>query len=184
MDASRMPRPSNPDLVIRQLQLTDAEEWAEYAALAEMKRHTSSTVTSMEDLVMVIDRSLASDPSSPVLFSVRARPSGRLVATVGFQSIQPHNRTAEITYDVRPDDWGRGIATDCCRAAVRWGFTVREWVRIQCASQEQNLGSLTVLRKCGFRYEGRLRNFRIVRGSPCDYLLFATIPSDLALEAA
>jgi RimJ/RimL family protein N-acetyltransferase len=53
-------------------------------------------------------------------------------------------------------------------------------VRIQGTSQEQNLGSLAVLRKSGFRFEGRLRNFRIVRGMPCDYLLFATIPSDLA----
>lgn len=184
MNASRMPRPSNPDLVIHKLQLSDAEEWAAYATLAEAKRHTSSTVASMEDLVQVIDRSLASDPTSPVLFAVRARATGRLVATVGFHSIQPHNRTAEITYDVRPDDWGRGIATDCCRAAVRWGFTVREWVRIQSAAQEQNLGSLAVLRKSGFRFEGRLRNFRMVNGMPCDYLLFATIPSDLAQAAA
>ncbi len=177
------PELSNPALSLQRMRLADADEWAEYAVLPEVQRFTSSTATSAEDLVNVIDRSLGTESASPVLFAVRSRPGGRLVATVGFHSVMPHYRTAEITYDVRPDCWGRGIATEVCRAAVRWGFAVRGWVRIQGTTQEGNLASLAVLRKCGFRYEGRLRNFRIVRGVPCDYLLFATIPSDLAEDA-
>lgn len=173
------PALSNAGLTLRRMRLSDAEEWAEYALLPEVTRYTSASATSVEDLVPVIDRSLVAEAASPVLFAVRTRQGGRLVATFGFHTIMPHNRTAEINYDVRPDCWGRGIATDCCRAAVRWGFTVREWVRIQGTAQESNLASQAVLRKCGFRFEGRLRNFRMVRGEPCDYLLFATIPSDL-----
>ncbi len=183
MRTPREPIPTDPDLSLHRMRLADADEWAEYAVLPEVTRLTSSTARSVEDLVPVIDRTLVAEAASPVLFAVRSRRSGRLVATVGFHSVMPHYRTAEITYDVRPDCWGRGIATDCCRAAVRWGFAVREWVRIQGTAQEGNLASQAVLRKCGFRYEGRLRNFRIVRGVPCDYLLFATIPSDLS-EAA
>jgi [ribosomal protein S5]-alanine N-acetyltransferase len=180
MNTARMPQPSNPDLLMRRLQLADADAWAEYAVLPEVTRLTSSTVSSVEDLVPMIDRSLASEPSSPVLFAVRSRHTGQLVATIGFHTIMPHNRTAEITYDVRPSHWGKGIATDCCNAAVRWGFTVREWVRIQGTAQERNAASQAVLRKCGFAYEGKLRNFRIVRGQPTDYFLFATVPMDIA----
>ena len=78
---------------------------------------------------------------------------------------------------------GKGIASACCLAAVEWGFTVREWVRIQGTAQEQNLASQAVLRKCGFAYEGKLRNFRIVRGVPSDYLVFSAIPGDRPANA-
>jgi len=118
-----------------------------------------------------------------VLFGVRMRSTGQYVATVGFHTIQPHNRTAEITYDVRPTHWGQGIAGVCCKGAVRWGFAAREWVRIQATTQEPNLASQAVLLKSGFVPEGKLRNFRIVRGAPCDYLMFSIIPSDLQTHA-
>lgn len=179
MNMLRVPQLDSLELVIRRIALSDADEWAEYAALPEVTRYTSSTVKSVDDVVPIIDRSLAGDPSAPVLFAVRLRTTGQFVATVGFHTIQPHNRTAEITYDVRPSHWGQGIASTCCLGAVKWGFTAREWVRIQSTTQDPNLASRAVLQKCGFTFEGKLRNFRMVRGKPCDYLLFAIVPGDL-----
>jgi RimJ/RimL family protein N-acetyltransferase len=179
-----VPRLQRPDLLVRRISLADAEEWAEYAALPEVTRYTSSTVASVDDLILMIDRSLGEDHASPVLFAVRSRTTGQYVATVGFHSIQPHNRTAEITYDVRPACWGRGIASDCCRAAVEWGFSERQWVRVQGTTQEDHLASQAVLLKSGFVLEGKLRNFRMVRGAPCDYLIYAVIPEPLAPDAA
>jgi RimJ/RimL family protein N-acetyltransferase len=184
MNKLLVPRPQNPDLAVRRITLADAEEWAEYAALPEVTRQTSSTVASVDDLILMIDRSLSEDSASPVLFSVRLRTSGQYVATFGFHSIQPHNRTAEITYDVRPACWGLGIATDCCRAAVRWGFSERKWVRVQGTTQQGHLASQAVLLKAGFALEGKLRNFRMVRGAPCDYLMYAVIPDMLAADAS
>ena len=183
MNILRVPRLAHPDLAVRRLSLADADEWAEYVTLPEVTRFTSSTARTVDDVIPVIDRSLAGDPASPVLFGVRMKSTGRLVATVGFHTIQPHNRTAEITYDVRPTHWGQGIAGVCCKGAVRWGFAAREWVRIQATTQEPNLASQAVLLKSGFVPEGKLRNFRIVRGAPCDYLMFSIIPSDLQTHA-
>ena len=99
-----------------------------------------------------------------------------LVATFGFHTVSALNRTAEVTYTVRPEAAGRGLATLVCRAAVRWGFGARGWVRIQATVLEANLASRRVLDKCGFAFEGTLRNLRIVRGRPSDFLLYATVP--------
>jgi RimJ/RimL family protein N-acetyltransferase len=96
---------------------------------------------------------------------------------VGFHTVSAINRTAEITYDVDPAYWGRGIASASCAAAVRWGFTIRKFVRIQATVLEGNLGSRRVLEKCHFAYEGTMRNFRMVRGEPRDYLLYAALPT-------
>ena len=155
----------------------DAAEWSEFQALPLFKQHTSSTIESAADLLPLIERSLSSDPAAPVHFIAREAGTRRLVASVGFHSISAVNRTAEVTYGVHPGLWGRGLATSLCIAAVQWGFEARRWVRIQATLLEENLASRRVLQKAGFGFEGTLRNFRIVRGEPRDYLLYAIIPA-------
>ena len=95
---------------------------------------------------------------------------------MGFHSVSPLNRSAEITYGVDPLLWGNGLATALCVAAVQWGFSAKSWVRIQATTLESNLASRRVLDKAGFAFEGRQRNFRMVRGAPRVYLLFSVTP--------
>ncbi|MGM9485917.1 GNAT family N-acetyltransferase [Ideonella sp. YS5] len=156
---------------------SDAEEWSKFEVLPEFKRHTSSTVTSAEDLLALIARSASPDPAAPVYFVVREEVSRQMVASVGFHTISVLNRTAELTYGVRPDWWGRGLATSLCQAAVDWGFAQRAWVRLQATALESNSASQRVLQKSGSSFEGRLRNFRMVRGRPQDYLVYAVVPA-------
>ena len=162
--------------VVHPIRLEDGSQWAEFALLPEVQRYTSSTFASMDDLLPVIRRTLSDDVGAPVLFAVRQAGDGRLVATFGFHTISALNRTAEVTYTVRPEAWGRGLGTLVCRSAVEWGFGTRGWVRIQATVLEANLASRRVLDKCGFAFEGTLRNLRIVRGRPSDFLLYATVP--------
>jgi RimJ/RimL family protein N-acetyltransferase len=172
--------PDVQGFILRPVSPADAAEWAEFAALPQVQRYTSSAISSVADLLPMIERSLSEDENAPVLFVVRQVSNQQLVATVGFHTISSLNRTAEVTYVVRPDHWGQGLATRLCDAAVRWGFDERGWVRVQATVLEANRPSIRVLHKCGFAYEGRLRNFRIVRGQPSDYLLYARVPEAAA----
>jgi RimJ/RimL family protein N-acetyltransferase len=158
--------------------VSDAEEWAEYATLPEATRFTSTVARSAADIVSMIERTLSGDPNAPVLFSMREPSSGRFVASVGFHTVSSLNRTAEVTYTVRPEFWGKGLATAACTAAVRWAFQHKQWVRVQATTLEEHVASQRVLLKCGFALEGKLRNFRIVRGEPRDFLLYACIPAE------
>jgi [ribosomal protein S5]-alanine N-acetyltransferase len=168
--------PGIPGFVVAPTVVADAEEWAEYAVLPEVTRFTSTVTRSAADIVPMIERSLSGDPNAPVLFSVREPNSGQLVASVGFHTVSSLNRTAELTYTVRPEFWGKGLATAAGAAAVRWAFQHKRWVRVQATTLVEHAASQRVLLKCGFAFEGRLRNFRIVRGEPRDYLLYARTP--------
>ncbi|MDH5328854.1 MAG: GNAT family N-acetyltransferase [Aquincola sp.] len=173
---SKLPPPEVPGFVLHPVSPADAAEWAEFAALPQVQQHTSSAISRAADLLPMIERSQSEDESAPVLFVVRQAATHQLVATVGFHTISSLNRTAEITYVVRPEHWGQGLATRLCDAAVQWGFDARGWVRVQATVLEANRPSIRVLQKCRFAYEGRLRNFRLVRGKPSDYLLYARVP--------
>lgn len=168
--------PEVPGFVVAPVARGDASEWAEFAALPDMNRFVSAPVTSEADLVAMIERTLSPEPSAPVHFVVREASSTQMVASIGFHTVSALNRTAEVTFSVRPERWGQGLATAACMAATRWAFRQRGWVRVQGTALEENAASQRVLLKSGFEFEGRLRNFRIVRGEPRDYMLYAQVP--------
>jgi len=176
--------------VVRRLALTDADDWAAFALLPEMQRFTSANAASRADLQAMIERTVADAdapdrPDAPILFTVRNALTRELEATFGFHTVSARNRTAELTYMVRPEQWGRGLATALGEAAVRWAFDERAWVRVQATVLERNVASIRVLQKCGFAFEGRLRNFRIVQGAPRDFMLFSRVPAaDAGIAAA
>ena len=165
----------DPVFHIRALELTDADAWFEFAPLPEVKEHSSSTVTGVDDLHTMIERSHSTDPNSPVLFAICSTTDESLLGTIGFHTVSALNCTAEISYEFRPDCWGRGLATACCEAVVAWGFSQAGYVRIQGTVLDSNAASARVLRKCGFELEGRLRSYRMVRGMSRDYWLYAHV---------
>ena len=168
---------------VRPVQLDDAAAWASYSCLPEVKIHTSSAVSTVADVEAMIERILASAPSLPMRFVLQQTGSSAVQATVGFHTVSSLNGTAEISYDVAPAYWGRGIATAACRAATIWAFEVAGWHRVQATTLLPNVASQRVLEKCGFKLEGLVRNFRVVAGRPADYWLYSAIPGEVRSEA-
>jgi [ribosomal protein S5]-alanine N-acetyltransferase len=172
-----MTAPSLAGYTVAPVTPADAQEWTAYATLPEVTRYTSSSVGGVADVLAIVERTRSGDANAPIHFALRT-PAGELAGTVGFHTISSLNRTAEVTYDVHPRHWGRGLATAACRAAVRWGFAERGWVRVQATTLVPHVASQRVLQKCGFAFEGRLRHYRLVRGVPSDYLLYARLAGD------
>lgn len=180
------PAPQVPGLRVRPLTAADAHAWAAYACLPQVRAYTSSSAETADDLRAQIARADGT-PGAPMLwglFQPAARSDGdpadgRLIASVGFHSVSTLQRTAEITYDVDPAFWGRGLATLACRATTRWGFSAQRWHRIQATTLPGNQRSQRVLLRCGYVHEGVLRHFRRVRGVPSDYLLYSALPGDV-----
>ena len=65
---------------VRPIRLEDAASWASYACLPEVKQHTSSTASSVEDVKAEIHRTLAGEPSTPIRF-VLQQGGEEIVAT-------------------------------------------------------------------------------------------------------
>ncbi len=50
--------------------------------------------------------------------------------------------------------------------------------RVQATVLDSNARSLRVLERCGFRREGLLRSYRMVRGTPGDFWMYSHLPGD------
>jgi ribosomal-protein-alanine N-acetyltransferase len=71
-------------------------------------------------------------------------------------------REAVLGYYLRPELWGKGLATEAARAFVRFGFGELKLSRIVSTVQEGNEASLHILKKLGFvvtDYEQGTRSF-------------------------
>ena len=176
MRATTTPIVESHPVIVRPLNQSDAEAWFEFAGDPHVMQYTSSNVRTLEDLRPIIQRANAAEPGSPIQFAVCMRADARLVGVVSFHTISVLNRAAEITYALHPSFWGRGIASAICAATASWGFAEQGFVRVQATVLEPNVASIRVLQRCGFQFEGKLRNFRIVRGEPRDYLLYYLVP--------
>jgi RimJ/RimL family protein N-acetyltransferase len=177
MRATTAPVVESHPVILRPVDQSDAQAWFEFAGDPTVMQYTSSDVRSLQDLRPLIERANAPEPGSPIQFAVCMRADARFVGIVGFHTISVPNRTAEITYALHPSFWGQGIASAICAATASWGFAEQGFVRIQATVLEPNVASIRVLQRCGFLLEGKLRNFRMVRGEPRDYLLYSLVPS-------
>lgn len=167
-----------PGIVLRQLERTDIPAWFDYLSIPEVIEHTSWNLGSAADLVPMLDAYESGAPTSMRRMAIVDEEHGALVGTIGFHTISDVNRSAEIAYDLAPAYWGRGIASAVCAAVTAWAFTHEGRLRVQGVVLETNLRSDAVLRKCGFSYEGLLRAYRMVRGTPGNFRMYARLDED------
>jgi len=62
----------------------------------------------------------------------------------------------DVGYRLLPDYWGRGLATEACRASVAFGFDVLQLGRIIGLVLPENTASIRVLEKSGLRPDGEI----------------------------
>ena len=75
---------------------------------------------------------------------------------IGFAGLKFLAETGEVDlgYRLLAAQWGRGLATEACRAVVRYGFEILKMPEITALVQPDNVASIRVLEKCGLTRTG------------------------------
>jgi RimJ/RimL family protein N-acetyltransferase/8-oxo-dGTP pyrophosphatase MutT (NUDIX family) len=107
--------------------------------------------------------------------------SDSAIGSVGFYNLQPASRSAEIGYDLHPDYWNRGIATEAVGAAIDHGYSRRFFFplnRIEALTYREHRASIRVLEKLGFTDEGTRRECGFWKGVYHDLRCFSLLRRD------
>ncbi|MEG2030768.1 MAG: GNAT family N-acetyltransferase [Janthinobacterium sp.] len=175
MKQPALPPCDHPLVELRPLRPDDVADWYAYLREPEVIRHTSWNLRDINDLYVLYNGYQDDAPDTPLRFAIAERATGRLVGTLGFNHLSMQHRQAELAYDLAPAWWGRGIATALCQAACDWALRTQRWVRVQAVVLDTNAASVRVLEKAGFEREGWLRSYRVVRGTPGDFFMYARV---------
>ena len=99
----------------------------------------------------------------------------RLIGNCGIRRKPDNDWEADIGYELAPDCWGQGYATEAARAMVNFGFNQLGLHRISSWCIADNTASARVLERLGFQQEGRLRQNEFFKSRRWDTLLYALL---------
>ena len=87
-------------------------------------------------------------------WSIRMLDTGKFAGRGGLRRLQVKGRDeVEVGYGFLAEFWGRGLATELAREAVRIGFHELRLPGLVSVTLPTNLASRRVMEKAGFRYE-------------------------------
>jgi [ribosomal protein S5]-alanine N-acetyltransferase len=94
------------------------------------------------------------DPRDMFQFAITLpEEGGRLVGSCGVRVNDCPRREGNIGYELNPEYWGRGYATEAARAMLRYGFDSLGLHRVWAECNADNTASAHVLEKLGMRRE-------------------------------
>ncbi|MDS0478488.1 GNAT family protein [Natrinema sp. 1APR25-10V2] len=96
--------------------------------------------------------------------------------------IEDVNRRGDLGYWIATDEAGQGYATEAARLCLRHAFDERNLRKVVARVFEDNVASMRVLEKLGFREAGRLREHYYVDGRYVDAILYEALCSEFQRE--
>jgi putative acetyltransferase len=94
------------------------------------------------------------------IFGIVLKSSGKIIGSIGLHT-DPHRRhnprALMLGYAMSECCWGKGLMTEAARAIIEYGFRELPIDLISCTCYSFNSRSRRVIQKCGFEYEGCLR---------------------------
>ncbi len=107
------------------------------------------------------------------------RATGNIVGSIGLFHAHWEVRSAEIGYGVRADERGKGYASEALGAVARWALTDGGIQRAWLTANTDNLASIRVAEKAGFRREGTLRRAGLEDDGLHDQAIFSLLDDEL-----
>lgn len=147
-------------LVLRPWRMEDAEDLYEYAKDPEVGLNAGwKPHDDVEESRKIIK--WFTDPEKPgVLFALEEKESGRVIGSLGIEE-DGHRPGVEgvfsLGYALSHVCWGKGLMTEAANAAIDYAFQVLGARLLSITHYPFNARSKRVIEKCGFHYEGLLR---------------------------
>lgn len=167
-------------LTLRQVTQEDAASLFSYLSKPEVVRHMGlEPFTSVDDALDEIawyDAIFANETG--MRWGITLTGQDEVVGSCGFLNVSAKHHRAEIGFELSPDYWGRGIASEALEVVVRHGFTQLGFHRIEALVEPANTSSQRLLEQIGFTYEGLLRGYEFTQGKYDDLYMYSLLETD------
>lgn len=115
-------------------------------------------------------------------FAIADKKTDRMVGSIGLTSFNAYQRRIELSYDLAPQYWRRGIMTQAIQTITKYAFDEWKVNRIEASVSTHNEPSKKLLLKCGFTLEGVLRQHRFHLGKFVDVYFFSLLRQDASFD--
>jgi RimJ/RimL family protein N-acetyltransferase len=94
-----------------------------------------------------------------IRWGIILKETNKFIGTIGLHHLYEASKKAEIGFELHPDHWRRGIATEAISEVLNYSFGKMGLYRIGAITFPENNSSIQLLKKIGFQHEGSLRGY-------------------------
>ena len=166
-------------LILRPIELTDAEAIFNYAKNPNVSRYTlwephRSSQESLNYIKDYIFGYYSKGVPEPFGISLKEDPQ-KIIGTVGCFWTSKQARAMELAYAIGEEYWGKGIVAEASHAVIEFCFKEFSLKRVQARCKAENKPSARVMEKIGMTYEGTLKSAVFHRDRYWDMAYYAKV---------
>ena len=168
-------------LILRRFQDSDVDAvFRNWASDETVQRMYSEPVYSTPEAVRgLLDKYIgAYEREDYYRWAVTDKETGECIGQIAYFLVDSKNHFAEIEYCIGAAFQCRGYATEATKAVIRFGFESMNLHKVQICTKTINKPSKRVIEKCGFTYEGTLRDYFFMDGEYVGRLYFSILRNE------
>ncbi len=175
-----------PRLILRELVPADAKAILRVRGDVRVTRmnsgHPMKTLDEAKELIEKARQAFEDHRRIDWGITLRDDPQSTVIGRCGFNYWLRQDRRASIGYDLGYTYWSKGIMTEAVRAMAAFGFEQMQLNRLEADADAENIGSIRVLEKVGFRREGLQQEQYFEWDRFHDLALFALLRKDFVRD--
>lgn len=167
-------------LLLRPVQIEDKESILKYHSDSEANKYQGWIPKTIEDVEVFIGK-LASIPNQPGTWfqqAVLEKETQLLIGDIGIHFTGEENLQAELGYTISKEKQGLGYATEAISKVIDFLFFELKKHRITASADPENIPSIKVLEKLGFRKEAHFVESYYQDGKWLDDVLYALLSKE------
>ncbi|KON67817.1 acetyltransferase [Peribacillus butanolivorans] len=167
-------------LILREITKEDAEGiFACFSNENVTRYYGQETLESIEEAVKFVDFfSNNYNEKRGIRWGIEKKETKGIIGTIGFNAWLPKHKRAEIGYEIHPEQWGKGYASEAVSRVLTYGFDVMNLTRIGAVVFLNNEASNKLLTNIGFQKEGVLKKYMYQNGVAHDTYVYSFLKNN------
>lgn len=162
-------------LFLRKLNLNDAVDMFDYTSNDTVTEFLSwNAHTSIDQTKSFIEKTIDIDKSNKSFtWGIIDKSNNKLIGVARVFDVSFYNRRLELSYILNPKFQGKGYMLEALKALIDCMIKEYDINRIQARCTTNNISSKIIMEKLGMKFEGKLKDYWILKEVVCDALLYA-----------
>ena len=168
-------------LILRKFEYTDYEAMLKYWISDEkiQSLYSEPIYTTKEAVKELLDKYIGSyEREDYYRWAIIEKDSMECIGQIAYFLVVNKNNFAEIEYFIGSNFQCQGYATEATKAIIDYGFDKMNLHKVQICTKSINKPSKRVIEKCGFVYEGTLRDYFYMDGEYVGRLYYSMLKNE------